>query len=142
MNHPWLFIAGLFLAAALPAQIPGPLPPTNVPGLAYTNAFFPGADPDPAIPSPAALLSFELGQQAVTAAEIERCLKAWTNVAGNRARLVEYARSQEGRPLHYLIVTSPRHLSRLAEIQAGLARLGDPRDLSEAESVRLTESLP
>jgi hypothetical protein len=52
----------------------------------------------------------------------------------------EYARTHEDRPLHYLIVTAPKNLSRLEEIQASMARLGDPRKPSESEAKQLIET--
>ncbi len=131
-----------FLADAALAQLAPPRPPTELPGLSYTNAFFPAADNDPAVPTPEVLLNFPLGSRAANAIEIERCLKAWTNAAPNRTRLAEYARSHEGRPLHYLVVTSARNHGRLEAIQSALARLGDPRNLPEDEANRLIDSIP
>jgi len=118
------------------------LPPTDVPGLPYATPFFPDTPYRPSIPTTANLLGFAAGERAASAAEIERCLKAWAAAAPDRTRLVEYARSHENRPLHYLIVTSPANLDRLDQIQAGLARLADPRTLTDAEAQALLETLP
>lgn len=118
------------------------LSPTELKDLAPPPDFFSGATHDPAIPTPEAVLGFKLGQRATTPAEIERCLKAWTAAAPDRTRLVEYARSHEGRPLQYVVVTAPRHLARLDQIQADLARLADPRQTTEAEAEKLLEDLP
>ncbi|MHB1308644.1 MAG: M14 family zinc carboxypeptidase, partial [Limisphaerales bacterium] len=126
-------LAGSLLAA---------LPPTELPGLNYTNEFFPGADLNPALPSARELIGFEPGDRAATAEEIERCLKAWTAAAPDRTRLVEYAHSHEGRPLHYVMVTGPTNLARLDAIEAGLARLGDPRQTTPAEAEALIANLP
>ncbi len=139
---PLLALLMVLTAGAAFGQTPTSRPPTEVPGLAYTNAFFPAADHDLALPTPEGLLSFPLGSRAANAAEIERCLRAWTNAVPNRTRLVEYARSHEGRPLHYLVLTSERNHGRLEAIQSGLARAGAPRDLPEAEAMRLVGSLP
>lgn len=126
-----------------PAQErPSPLPPTELPGLRWTNDFFPGATYRADVPSGEALLGFPIGERAATPDEIERCLLAWVAAAPDRAQLIEYARSHAGRPLRYLILASPRNLARLAEIQAGLARLADPRRLTEAEAKELIETLP
>ncbi len=130
------------LAITLDIQGAAPLSPTEVGGLAYTNAFFPSAQHDPAIPSPESLLGFSIGHRAATTSEIERCLKAWAAAAPERTQLVEYARSHEGRPLHYLVVTSARNRARLAEIQSGMVKLGDPRGLALGEADRLVASLP
>jgi hypothetical protein len=128
--------------AAVPGSGSAPLPPSPVQGLAYTNAFFAKSDLDPGIPTPKSLLGFEIGDRAVSSAEIEKVLKSWSVLTTNRTRLLEYARSHEGRPLHAFVITAPRHHARLDAIQAGFARLADPRGLSDAEATRLAESLP
>jgi hypothetical protein len=137
-----LALTATCLAATSAPPNPPALVPTELPGLRYTNAFFPGTRYRAEVPTQAAVVGFGAGDRATTTAQIERCLKAWTNAAPDRTRLVEYARSHEDRPLHYLLVTSPANLARRAEIQAGLARLGDPRTLDEAEANRLIGSLP
>jgi hypothetical protein len=131
------------LAAATPATPPtSPLPPTDLPALTFTNAFFPGTHYRPTIPTHTQILGFDSGARATTTPEILRCLQAWTNAAPDRTRLVEYARSYENRPLHYLVVSSPNHLAHLDQILSDLARLGDPRSLDDTEANRLLASLP
>jgi murein tripeptide amidase MpaA len=80
--------------------------------------------------------------RAATPAQVEQCVTAWASAAPNRVRVVEYARSHEGRALRYVIVTAPRNLWRLDEIQAGLAKLGDPRHVNDAEARESIERLP
>ncbi len=116
--------------------------PLEVPGLAVEVDYFPGATYDPAVPAAESLLGFKIGRRAATVGEVERCLKAWTAAAPDRTRLVEYARSHEGRPLHYVIITSPGNLARLDAIEADLARLGDPRQTDAAAAAELIASLP
>jgi hypothetical protein len=129
------------LSAATAQERAMPLPPTELAGLRWTNAFFPDTTHRAAVPTGESLLEFPIGQRAANSAEIEKCLKAWAAAAPDRTRLVEYARTYEDRPLHYLIVTAPKNLSRLEEIQSGMTKLGDPRKLSEAEAKQLIETL-
>lgn len=139
----WPCLLACLSALAVPTGLPrAALPPTELKDLAPPPDFFPGARYDPAIPTPETVLGFKPGQRAATPAEIERCLKAWTTAAPDRTRLVEYARSHEGRPLYYVVVTAPRHLSRLDAIQADLARFADPRQTTDAEAEKLLEALP
>jgi hypothetical protein len=135
-------VAGALSPVLSQSRPAAPFPPTELAGLRYTNEFFPGTTYRAAVPTVETLLGFAVGQRAVNAAEVERCLKAWAAAAPERTRLTEYARSHEGRPLHYLIVTAPANLGRLEEIQAGMARLGDPRRLSDAEAQSLIQTLP
>jgi len=58
------------------------------------------------------------------------------------ARLVEYARTWEGRPLHLLAIASPERIARLDEVKAGLQKLADPRRLAAGEGDRLVAGLP
>src|SRR6185503_4698132 len=117
------------------------LPPTDVAGLRWTNAFFPGATYRTAVPTGDSLLGFPIGQRAANSVEIEKCLKAWAAAAPDRTRLVEYARTHENRPLHTMIITAPKNLARLDEIQNGMARLGDPRKISDDDAKRIIETL-
>ncbi len=112
-----------------------------VSGLQYDAPFFPGARYDPAIPAADALLGFPVGARAATHAEIERCLRAWDE-ASPRTRLVEHGRTWEGRPLYHLVVSSPQNLTRLDEIQAGWAKVADPRSVPEPEAEGLAGTLP
>ncbi len=141
-RHPAL--RSLLLLALLGGALPlaAALAPSPLPGLRSTNEFFPGTTYRASVPSPDRLLGFPMAERAATAAQIEQCLRAWTNAAPDRTRLVEYARSHEGRPLHYLVLTAPKNLERIDEIRAGLARLGDPRGLAAAEAEALIARLP
>ncbi len=146
MRHILCLRAVRFLACLLLGSLPGlqaaSPPPTELKDLNPPPDFFPGAQYDPAVPRPEAVLGFPLGRRATTPAEIERCLKTWTAAAPDRTRLVEYARSHEDRPLYYVVVTAPRHLARLDQIQQDLARLADPRQTTESEAESLLDSLP
>jgi hypothetical protein len=118
-----------------------PLAPTPLPGLRYDAEFFPGADHDPGLPTVHDLLGFDLGERFTSPEEITQCVLAWDE-ASPRVKTVEYARTHEGRPLHYVVITSAGNQARLEEIQAAIQRLADPRGLSESEADRLSSSLP
>jgi hypothetical protein len=135
-------LAHLLTLVSAQTRDPNDLPPTALPGLISSDAFFPGVTYRQSIPSQESIVGFACGQRAANASEIERCLKAWAGAAPDRTQLVEYARSHEGRPLHYLVVTSPQNLTRLDAIQAGYAKLGDPRSCSPAEARPLIDTLP
>jgi len=114
----------------------------TVPGLAYTLDLYPaGADHDPAVPTPEATLGHPVGARAASSREIHAYAVALAQ-ASPRVELVEYARSFEDRPLVYLVISSPENLARRDEIQAGKARLADPRGLAGGERDRLIDTLP
>jgi hypothetical protein len=139
-----LLFACLPLAcAAVHATTPYPEPrPSPLAGLAYEQPIYPdGADHDPAVPAPASVLGFELGQRAASSTQIDAYARAVAD-ASPRVELVEYARSFEGRPLVYLVVSSPANLARQEEIRAGMAALADPRRLDAGRREQLIAGLP
>lgn len=117
----------------------------GLPGLGHGAAAFepwPDTDYDPAIPRLEAVLGHDFGADITAPEDLRRYLEALTAAAPARTRLVEYARSWEGRPLHYLVISSAAHLARLDDIRAGMQRLADPRGATAAELDALVESLP
>ncbi len=133
--------AGIFLLLLILTLPLGAQGSDRLKDIRYNQEFFPGTEYDSAIPTPEELLGFKLGDRAAFPAEIEACLKRWDEESP-RTRLVEYARSHEGRALHYMVVTSPANLEKLDAIKEGIGRLADPRGLSDAEGKDLVESLP
>lgn len=138
-----LALSGLLLPAVVLAQAAYPPPqPQPLAGLEYAESMYPaGADHDPAIPAPEEVLGSEVGRRAATTEQIVAYAEAIA-AASPRVQLVEYARSYEGRPLVYLVISSPENLARSEEIKAGMAALADPRGLSPGRRTQLVESLP
>jgi hypothetical protein len=102
----------------------------------------PGTRYDPKIPTLQQVVGHDVGEKISTPDEITAYLKALVAADPARTRLVEYARSWQGRPLHVLIVGSPERLARIDQVKADLRRLADPRGLSQAEADRLVKELP
>jgi hypothetical protein len=97
---------------------------------------------DAAIPTLEEVVGHATGEQISTPAQIASYVEALAEAAPARTRLVTYATSEEGRPLHVLIIGSTEHMARLEEIQAGLTRLADPRGLSADGADDLLSHLP
>jgi hypothetical protein len=129
-------MAVLWLTGAGAAQTPGasasatPLP--LAPGVTY----------DARVPTVRQVLGYETGQKITTPDDITLYLKALQAAAPDRTRLVEYARTWEGRPLQIFVIASADRIARLDEIKQGLQKLADPRGLSAADSDALVKSLP
>ncbi len=137
-----LFFAVSLLVLPAAASSPYPAPaPSPLEGLEYTKAWFPEADHDPELPTPEELLGFPVGQQAASPAAIVSAIQAWAGES-DRIEKIHYADSHEGRPLHYLVISSPENLERIGEIQDGMARLADPRETGQSERQRLIDELP
>lgn len=102
----------------------------------------PGTRYDPKIPTLKQVLGHEVGEEITSPEGIVQYLTALQQAAPERTRLIRYAQSWEGRPLHVMVVASPERIARLDAIQADLRRLADPRGLAPAEADRLLRELP
>ncbi len=97
---------------------------------------------DPSIPTLKQVVGHDLGEEITSPDQIGAYLSALAAAAPDRARVVEYARSEEGRPLHVLVIGSPERVARLEEVKKGLRALADPRGLAPGEADRLVRELP
>lgn len=102
----------------------------------------PGASYAPSVPTPEEVIGHALGAEISSPEQVERYVRALAAAAPERARLIRYAESWEGRPLHLLAIGSPERLARLDAVKADLRRLADPRGLPPAEAERLVSELP
>ncbi len=122
-------LATLAVAAAI--QLPAPVQEL-VPGTRY----------DPAIPTLEDVVGADFGEAITPPEDVARYMEALARAAPERTRLVEYARSWEGRPLAVLVVGSRERMARLDEVKEGIARLADPRGMDDAEAEALLSELP
>lgn len=113
-----------------------------LPVAAQKFEFWPGAQYDPAIPSPEKVLGFETGKRHATHADIVRYFETLADAAPARMRVFEYARTWEGRKLIYAVIASEPNLRRIGEIKAGVQQLADPRKTSAADAQKLLGSAP
>ena len=93
---------------------------------------------DPSIPTLKSVVGHDHGDAISTPDQIGRYLEALTKAAPDRTRLVQYATSWEGRPLHYLVVGSSARLARLDDVKRGLQVLAS----GATEADRVVADLP
>ncbi len=101
---------------------------------AWAEPFFPGAVYDPKVTDPEGLFGAPLGSRVASHDEVTTMLEAIA-ATSDRARMVPYGETYEGRPLMVCIITSPANHARLGEIQQVAQAMWDPRgrdDLDEA----------
>ncbi|MBI1391746.1 MAG: peptidase [Alphaproteobacteria bacterium] len=113
----------------------GPGEPTSAP-YADGGAF------DPAIPTLEAVIGHRSGEKITRPADAIRYMQALAAAAPERIKLVEYARTWEGRPLVYAIIAAPERLARIDAVKAGLGALSDPRATDEARAEELISVMP
>ena len=126
----------LMIAAAL----------TAVPAFAAQQTpdepFWPGAQYDAKIPTLKQVVGHDPGAEITTPDEVGAYLRALARAVPERTRLVEYARTWEGRPLWLMVVGNAERIADLDQVKADIQRLADPRGLTTAEADRLTATLP
>ena len=82
---------------------------------------------DPAVPTLSQSAGHAPGTRITSSDQAYAYLKALAAAAPDRARLVQYATSWEGRPLYYLVISSPQNMARLDAIKADLATMASGR---------------
>ena len=122
-------LSTLALAAAI--QLPAHVPEL-VPGTRY----------DPDIPTLEEVAGHDFGEVITPPADVIRYMEALAAAAPERTHLIRYAESWEGRPLVILVIGSAERMARLEVVKADLARLADPRGLSDDEAEALVAQLP
>jgi hypothetical protein len=113
-----------------------------LPVAAQEPAFWPGAKYDPAIPTLRQTIGHEPGAEITPPEQVGEYLQALQKAAPTRTRLVEYARSWEGRPLWLMAIGSADRIARLDAVKSDLKKLADPRGVNAAEQERLVKELP
>ncbi len=104
--------------------------------------FAPGARYDSRIPTLKQVTGHDPAERVTSPEDIIRYLKALSDAAPDRTRLVKYAETWEGRELYALIVANPDRMRRLDQIKTGLQQLAAPGSLSAGEAERLIRELP
>ena len=109
---------------------------------AQEPALWPGAKYDPAIPTLRQVLGHDHGDVITPPEGIAQYLQALQKAAPTRSRLIEYARTWEGRPLWLFVIGSPERIAKLEQVKADMQRFGDPRRTPAADADRLLKELP
>ena len=122
-------LSTLALAAAI--QVPAPV-----------QELAPGTRYDPDIPTLEAVAGHGFREAVTPPDDVIRYMEALAAAAPERTRLIRYAESWEGRPVVVLVIGSAERMSRIEEVKAGIARLADPRGLSDEEAETLLAELP
>ncbi len=119
----------LLLASLL--QVPAP-----------TQQLAPGTQYDPSIPTLTEVVGHDFGEAITAPDQIVRYVEALAEAAPERARIIRYGETWEGRPLLMILIGSPARIGSLEDVRVGLARLADPRGLTTADAARLVSELP
>ena len=113
-----------------------------VPAAALAQDLAPGTRYDAKIPTVKSVLGWDFGERITPPEGITAYLKALQAAAPDHARLIEYAKTWEGRPLHVLIVGSPERIANIDAVKKGLQQIADPRGLDAGTADRLVREMP
>jgi hypothetical protein len=101
----------------------------------------PGQTYDPAVPTPRAVLGYDLGQRFTPHRAMMRYIER-VAAASKRVKVDTVARSFEGREMLVLTVTSEANHARLDALRADARRVADPRGASAGEVDAAVRRLP
>ena len=108
----------------------------------WLDLIFKTGDFDPEIPTPASVIGFDVGSDAVGYDALVAYLQRLAS-ASPYVTMVPHGRTHEGRTLYDVTITSEANQAALERILANNAKLADPRTLtSEGEADAIIESLP
>ncbi len=102
----------------------------------------PEVEADPKVPTLKQSAGHGWAQDISSHAEIERYLRALTNAAPDRARLIRYGETTEKRGLYLVVITAPKNLARLEEIREANLKLADPRETTPEQAKASLGSAP
>ncbi len=114
----------------------------TLPFLGPAQDLVPGTRYEPSIPTLTQVVGHDFGEEITPPDQVIRYMEALAAAAPARTYLFQYAESWEGRPLVIMVIGSPERIAALDGVKADLARLADPRGLSEAEAEEILARVP
>jgi len=93
------------------------------------------------IDNPSQFLNFSYGDRVASPEQVTNALNKWSKQS-NKLKVVEYAKTHEGRPLHAVFISSPENLNNLDNIKNKISELSDARNTSDREAAQIIKSLP
>ena len=95
----------------------------------------------PIISHPDKFLGFGIGERVASPLQITKALNAWASQS-DKIKVVEYAKTHEGRPLHAVFISSPNNINNLDIIKDNISALADARNTSDNEAMSIINNMP
>ena len=114
--------------------------PTSVSKDLYPNNILDG-NYSTSVPKPMEFLGFNLGERVATPAQISSAILGWST-ASDRLKVIEYAKTHEGRPLYSVFISSPNNINDLDTIKDNIERLSDARGINDRQAQIIIENIP
>jgi hypothetical protein len=96
---------------------------------------------DSSVDHPNKFLDFKYGERVASPEQIENAINAYKQQS-NKIKVINYATTHEGRPLHALIISSAKNIAQLDVIKQNLFKLSDARITNDREAKKIIDSLP
>ncbi len=93
------------------------------------------------IDHPNTFLDFNYGDRVANHTQISNAILRWAKQS-NKLKVIEYAKSHEGRSLYVAFISSSENINNLDEIKNKITKLSDPRATSNAEAKSIIENIP
>lgn len=127
------------LLISTPLQATVVMKPTPLDGIEYPDIL--KGDYDDSITSPRQYLGFPVGQKTATPAQINGLVNLWAEQS-DQVKIIEYARTYEGRALHYLIISSAKNIDNIEQIKSNIDKLAHPGRLNQGQISKLIDETP
>jgi hypothetical protein len=114
--------------------------PTSVSKDLYPNNILDG-NYSTSVPKPMEFLGFNLGERVATPAQISSAILKWSTTS-DRLKVIEYAKTHEGRPLYSVFISSPNNINDLDTIKDNIERLSDARRINDRQAQIIIENIP
>ena len=114
--------------------------PTSVSKDLYPNNILDG-NYSTSVPKPMEFLGFNLGERVATPAQISSAILKWSTTS-DRLKVIEYAKTHEGRPLYSVFISSPNNINDLDTIKDNIERLSDARGINDRQAQIIIENIP
>ncbi len=133
-------IITIFLLLSFDIQSNALLDPTSLSKDLYPKDILIG-DYEDNIDNPSQFLDFNYGDRVASPEQITNALDKWSKQS-NKLKVVEYAKTHEGRPLHAVFISSSNNLNNLNNIKNNISKLSDARITSDREAAQIINKLP
>ena len=114
--------------------------PTSVSKDLYPNNILDG-NYSTSVPKPIEFLGFNLGERVATPAQISSAILKWST-ASDRLKVIEYAKTHEGRPLYSVFISSPNNINDLDTIKENIEMLSDARGINDRQAKVIIKNIP
>jgi hypothetical protein len=121
----------------------------SIPGLAKQEErakrggaeWWPATAYDPKIPTPRSALGYDIGEYLTEHEQMTAYLRG-LEAASSRVKVFSVGRSNERRELLLVAISDPQNIQRLEEIRTTVARLRDPRTLTQGQARDIAGATP